>query len=156
MTSSALHSPTGGGSAPQAGHPAPERGHVALSVLWFGLLAAPLAWSLQLLVNYAFAAHACFPRYVPLAYPIIGQGALTLVLIVVSVVTIAIGVLALYMAIHTWRRTSKETGGGSHWLLDTGEGRTRFMAASGIMTSALFLLSMIVHLVAVLVLGYCG
>lgn len=154
MTGTAIKSPGGAGTRP--GHPAPQRANVSQLALWFGLFGGAFAWTVQLLVNYAVAAHVCYPRAVPLTRPTIGEGAMLWTLIIVSIITVVIGAAALFVAIHTWRKTSKETGGGSHWLLDTGEGRTRFMAAAAIMTSAVFLLSIVVHFAAVLALRYCS
>lgn len=156
MTETAIKSPAGGGAATRPGHPAPQRTNVSPLALWFGLFGGAFAWSVQLLVNYAVAAHVCYPRAVPLTLPTIGESAMLWTLVIVSIATVVIGAAALVVAIRTWRRTSRETGGGSHWLLDTGEGRTRFMAAAAIMTSSIFLLAIIVHLAAVLALRYCS
>ena len=41
--------------------PAPHRARTSLALLFGALLASPLAWSVQLLVNYGLASHACFP-----------------------------------------------------------------------------------------------
>ena len=143
------------GGAGKPGHPAPARGRVSSFQLWFGLFGAASAWTVQLIANYAIAAHGCYPRLVPLAAPVTGQASFATSLILISVVTTLIGIAGLVVAITAWRRTSRETGGEAHWLLDTGEGRTRFMAAAGIMASAVFLFSMLFHLSAVLLLRHC-
>jgi hypothetical protein len=145
----------GTGQPGHPGHPAPARHRVSKFVLWFGLFGAAAAWNIQLIVNYAVAAHACYPRYVPLPIPAYGETAFSVPLIVVSIAALVIGVAGLFCAIAGWRTTSAETGGGSHWLLDTGEGRTRFMAAAGIMTSSVFLLAILFHCAAVLLLRHC-
>lgn len=145
---------TGGGTGP-ASHPAPARGEVGLGALWFGLFGAPGAWSVQLLVDYAVAAHTCFPRLYPLAIPTIGHGGLRATTVVVSVVFLAIGVLAGLTALRSWRATRHETGGHGHWALDTGEGRTRFMAMSGLITSAIFVIAMLVNTASALTVSPC-
>jgi len=137
------------------GHPAPHRANVRSAILWFGLFGAPAAWSVQELVNYAFAAHACYPRMFPLAVPTMGHARLWILTIVVSMVAIAVAVAAGVAALSSWRSTRGETGGHAHWALDTGEGRTRFMAVSALMTSALFLLAILVHTATILVLRPC-
>ncbi len=144
-----------GGPAGHPGHPAPARGRVSSFVLWFGLFGAPAAWSVQLLVNYPMAAHTCFPRLIPLASPTIGHGGLTTATTIVSIVAILVAIAAGVAAIAAWRQTSGESGGQAHWLLDTGEGRTRFMAASGLMTSGLFLLAIIVHTISIFTVAQC-
>ena len=136
-------------------HPAPSRGLVSPAVLWFGLFGGPGAWSILLIANYAIASHACYPRLVPLMEPVSGQRAFLTPLIGISIVAIVIGAAALVFAIAAWRQCSGETGGETHWLLDTGEGRTRFMAAAGIMTSSVFLLDILIHGAVVLLLGHC-
>lgn len=142
-------------NADSPSHPAPLRDQASPFLLWFGLFGAAAAWSVQLIANYAIAAHGCFPRLVPLSEPIWGQATLTLWLVAISVVAILVGILALVAAFVSWRRTSDEMGGEVHWLLETGEGRTRFMAAAGMMASSVFLLAIIFHFVAVVLLGHC-
>ncbi len=143
------------GGAGKPGHPAPARGSVSSFQIWFGLFGGAAAWTVQLIVNYAIAAHGCYPRYVPLAVPVTGQASFSISLVAISILATVIGIAALLVAITAWRHTSGETGGEAHWLLDTGEGRTRFMAAAGIMTSAVFLLSILFHFAAVIFLGHC-
>jgi hypothetical protein len=43
-------------------HPAPDAGAVGLPLLFAGLLLPPLAWTIELFVDYGLASHACFPR----------------------------------------------------------------------------------------------
>jgi hypothetical protein len=146
-----------------AGHPAPQRGNVPLWTLWFGFLGAPLGWTLQTLANTAVASHGCFPQLFPLREP--STGGLRGILFVISLVAIVAGVAALAMSWSTWRRTSGEHQQGSgagrehgeHTAaLETGEGRTRFMALSGVMTSLVFLVVILAHTAAVFVVLPCN
>ncbi|MEO7043089.1 MAG: hypothetical protein ABI035_12570 [Gemmatimonadaceae bacterium] len=143
------------GLAGKPSHPAPSRDQVSPFLLWFGLFGAAAAWSVQLIANYAIAAHGCFPRLVPLTEPVFGQATLTLWLVAISIFATVVGALAVVAALVSWRRTSDETGGEAHWLLETGEGRTRFMAAAGMMASSVFLLAIIFHFAVVVLLGHC-
>jgi hypothetical protein len=59
------------------------------------------------------------------------------------------------VSMRNWRRTSGEISGNAHWALDTGEGRTRFMAVSSVMTSAVFLLAILVDVAAIVVVKPC-
>ena len=148
----------------EAGHPAPARGNVALWTLWFGFLGAPLGWSLQSLANTAVASHGCYPSLYPLSSP--ATGGMRGILFVISLVAIVLGVAALVMSVSTWRRTNHEhqeksgEGARSHSqstaALETGEGRTRFMALSGVLTSVVFLIVIIAHTAAVFVVTPCG
>ena len=146
-----------------AGHPAPQRGNVPLWTLWFGFLGAPLGWTVQSLANTALASHGCYPQLYPLQSPI--TGGLRGILFAVSVVAIGIGVAALAMSWSTWRRTrgehqensgnpSRQHGHGTA-ALETGEGRTRFMALSGVLTSVVFLLVILAHTAAIFVVLPC-
>ena len=148
----------------EAGHPAPERGNVALWTLWFGFLGAPLGWTLQTLVNTAVASHGCYPQLVPLSSPI--TGGMRGILFVISIVAVIAGVAALAVSFSTWRRTNnehQEKSGEearrhkqSTAALETGEGRTRFMALSGVLTSIVFLIVILAHTAAVFVVTPCG
>jgi hypothetical protein len=147
-----------------AGHPAPQRGNVALWTLWFGFLGAPLGWTLQTLANTALASHGCFPQLLPEHAPI--TGGLRGILFVISVLAIIVGVAALAMSWATWRRTSSEhqdkSGSSSREhtestaALETGEGRTRFMALAGVLTSLVFLIVILAHTAAVFVVLPCN
>jgi hypothetical protein len=147
-----------------AGHPAPARGSVALWTLWFGFLGAPLGWTLQTLANTAVASHGCFPQLFPLSSPT--TGGMRGILFGISTVAIVSGVAALAVSFSTWRRTNGEhqekSGEGarrhdpSTAALETGEGRTRFMALSGVLTSFVFLVVIIAHTAAVFVVVPCG
>jgi hypothetical protein len=150
-------------AATTAGHPAPARGAVPLWTLWFGLLGGPLGWSAQALVNTSIASHGCFPQLFPLRTP--GTGGMRGILFAVSVAAIGLAVAALVMSWSTWRRTSGEhqqrsgTAEGhrdSTAALETGEGRTRFMALSGVLTSVTFLIVILAHTAAVFVVIPCA
>jgi hypothetical protein len=146
------------------GHPAPGRHRVSAFALWFGLLGAPVAWSVQTLVNLPISSHACFPRITPFDVP--ATGALRGILFVVSVLAIAVGVAALTTAVRGWRKTRDEhqtrAGRGTQHdsstaLAETGEGRTRFMTFAGVLTSLTFLIVSVAHTVVVfLVVPACG
>src|SRR5690349_17883888 len=92
--------------ASAAGHPAPERGSVSSAALWFGLLGAPAAWSVQTLVNLPLASHACFPQLYPLAASV--TGGLRGVASVVSLGALIVCVAAAAVSWRTWRRTRGE------------------------------------------------
>ncbi|GJG89600.1 hypothetical protein tb265_47810 [Gemmatimonadetes bacterium T265] len=177
--------PTPGGSGAgreaeqsPAGHPAPQRGNVSNAALWFGIFAAPAAWSVQSLVNFGVAAHACYPGLYPLGAP--NVGGTWMLALVVSVLAVAVGTGAGFFAHREWTRSRGEvggattdalqgaqqgggsadadTGGTTHVrsALEIGEGRTRFMAMSGILTSVTFVIASLVHGIALFVVPACG
>jgi hypothetical protein len=110
----------------------------APAALWAGVLAGPLATLTQLQVNYALVLWAC------------GAGrawALHVVALLALLVTVAAGLLSL----RNWRRA------GSSWE-DKGAGvvpRSRFMAAVGILISALSALVVIAQWIPIFIYGPC-
>jgi hypothetical protein len=151
-------------SAPSdMGHPAPERAHVRAGVLWFGLFGGPAAWSVQTLVNLSVASHACYPRLFPLNAPAIGG--LRGIVFVVSIVAVLVSVVAAVSAWRAWQSTRhehQESSGKANQhqteaaALETGEGRTRFMALAGLLTSMTFVLVSLVHLSTVFLVTPCA
>jgi hypothetical protein len=140
----------------ETAHPAPARHRASLAALWFGLFGAPAAWSVQMLADYSTNAHGCYPRLYPLPSPTMGAARMTLVLSLVSAAAVLIGIAALVVALRSYMATRPEWRGVAHELLEVGEGRTRFMALSGVMLSALFLLASLVHAASVLLLAECS
>lgn len=146
------------------GHPAPARDNVALWTLWFGFLGAPIAWSVQTLANTAVASHGCYPQLFPLSSPV--TGGMRGILFGISVAAIIAALAALSVSFSTWRRTRSEhqeksgedarRHNRSTAALETGEGRTRFMALSGVLTSIVFLIVILAHTVAVFVVIPCA
>ena len=146
-----------------ATHPAPARTHVALGALWFGLFGGPAAWSVQTLVNLPVASHGCFPRLQPLSLPIVGG--LRGIAFTVSIIALLVCAAALATAFRSWSRTRHEhqsaAGSASEHtaaqaLAETGEGRTRFMALSGVVLSLTFLLGSLVHTASLFLVSPCA
>jgi hypothetical protein len=145
------------------GHPAPARSRVPLSALWFGFVGGPAAWAVQTLVNTPLSAHSCYPRLTPLSSPT--TGGLRGIEFVVSLVALVVCLAAAAVAWGTWWRTRQEhqqgTGRGRQHqpgsaLLETGEGRTRFMALAGVLTSVTFLVVSAMNTAAVFIVSPCG
>lgn len=149
-------------TSPAADHPAPARHRVPATALWFGLLGAPAAWSVQTLVDLPLASHGCFPFLSPVPVSVIGS--LRGIVFVVSIFAILVCIAALTVALKAWRRTSAEHQGASgkasdhaqsSSALETGEGRTRFMALAGVLTSFMFLLGSVAHVVTIFMVSPC-
>ena len=144
-------------------HPAPARNEVSKTLLWFGLAGAPFAWTVQTLVDLAITSHGCYPRIFPLAAPMLAG--LRAIVLTVSLAALIICIAATMAAFRTWGQTRHEhqtsSGRGEQHghaaaLLETGEGRTRFLALSGLMTSVVFTIAVLAHGVSVLIVGPCG
>lgn len=94
-----------------------------LLLLWYGMLAPPIAWALQLLVGYGVAAQACEGHI----------GTLDPILHGITAIALAATIAALAAALYESARLSHEREGVT---LD----RARFMAFCGVILSTLFLI----------------
>jgi hypothetical protein len=133
------------------GHPSPGRESVRLELLFFGLCAAPIAWTLQFLINYGLASHACYPR--DMSQP---EGGLWYGPLAINLVAILVSLAAAIVSYAMWRSARREHSGASGQALEVGEGRTRFMALLGMMTGLGFLFATICDTVVLLVERQCG
>ena len=140
--------------ATQTGHPAPHRSRVGLTALLFGIGAAPVVWSVQILFNSALSGFVCYPHAAPLVAPLFG-GSHSLML-AVNLSGIGVAIVAGLISWRSWRLTSAERPGSFHHLLELGEGRTRFMATVGMLTSALFLIALGFGLAVLCLVPPCG
>jgi hypothetical protein len=138
----------------QISHPAPHRDHIGLATLLFGIAAAPAAWNAQLLFSVALSGHDCYPHAIPLAAPL--WNGLRPVLFAISVAAIVLAIIGGLVALRSWRKTFDERTDSAHHLLDRGEGRTRFMAMAGMLTSALFLIALVFGTAALYLVPLCG
>jgi hypothetical protein len=134
-------------------HPARHRRRVSLAALFFGLAAAPAAWNAQLLVSVALSAHACYPRDVPLTLPM--WSGLWWILVEIDIAGIILAITGGLVSFRSWQLTFNEGPGSAHQLLDVGEGRTRFLAMFGILTSVLFALGLLFATAAVFAVPLC-
>lgn len=123
----------------QGVHPSPQRDQVGAWAMWFCILGAPAAWSLQQLVNAPLFEHGCYPKDAPIASPIWANAGG--VAVAVEAVAIVVCILAGLTAWRNWRRTRDEKAGSGHHLMEAGDGRSRFMAMVGLICSGLFLLA---------------
>jgi hypothetical protein len=139
---------------PQA-HPAPHRGRVGALALAFATMAAPLAWSVHLLMSYAIASHACFPGDMQRLAPPADSVWLWSLLVAIDLITIAIAFAAALVAYRIWRSTRHESPGPAGTLIEVGEGRTRFLSIWGMLISAGFLVAIVFDLIGVWVLPSC-
>jgi hypothetical protein len=139
----ATREPTTAGGAPGAArdtaHPAPHRDRVPGWHVGVGLFAAPTAWSVQSLLDVGLSGYACYPKDEPLFTPI--WSSLGTALLSANVVALVVCVFAGVVAWLAWRRSGSERPGSAHHLLESGDGRTRFLALAGVLTSVLFIVA---------------
>lgn len=107
-----------------------------------------------MLSSAALSGHDCYPHEIPLSAPL--WPGLWPILLVICVVCIAITIAGGVTAWRSWRLTRQEHPDSAHGLLTRGEGRTRFMAMSGMLTSALFLMALVFSTAALFTVPACG
>jgi hypothetical protein len=139
--------------AEPAGHPSPHRARTRIASLLYGLMAAPMAWVVSQVVNSTLAQEACFPGAQPLAAP--AFGGLHAMQAVVLLAALLVSASAMWVALGTWRSTRHEQSGDRHALLSIGEGRSRFMAFAGVLTSLGFLVASLFSAPALILVAGC-
>lgn len=137
-----------------AGHPSPHAGRISALRQLLILAGAPLAWTLQITLGYGAAAYACYPKDTSLPRPVLPH--LQLALTILSGAAIAVAVLCALLAWRDLRHTRNELPGGHRHLLETGEGRSRFMALCGVISSLLFLGGLLLTTSVLLLVPPCG
>lgn len=132
-----------------------DRASVSLATLWFGLLGGPIAWTLQLLIDYPLVAHYCFPDAARRIVPTIDS--LHLIVSIVSVLALAGAVAALFTALRSWRVSGGEFGGERAQLTEAAPppGRVCFMSLGGILVSSLTIVGIVIHGGFVILLAPC-
>lgn len=104
--------------------------------LWFGLLAAPIAWTLELIVNYSLEEwFACAPS-TQARGEVLGLGVDTVALVVTSALA-GIALAGLLVSLGC-RRALRTSGEGDV------DQRARWMALAGIFNSVLYLVIILV------------
>jgi uncharacterized membrane protein YeiB len=136
-------------------HASPHRERVGLLRLFFGLWAAPLGWSGQLVLNYGLASFACYPRYTPHDHAIPGWGGVWWVLLAINLLAVALTGLGAAAAYRSWQATRHENDGHTGHVLETGRGRTRFLSLLGTMTSLGFLAAVLFNTVVLFTVPLC-
>jgi hypothetical protein len=105
--------------------------------LWFGILGPPIVWAIQMQMNYSLVPFQCF-------------GGSRVPMLVVSTIAFVISALAGAIAFKNWRRF------GPHWPDDaSGSGRALFMAALGLLVSAMFSLTIAAQAIATMMFHPC-
>jgi hypothetical protein len=119
--------------------------------LWFGVLAAPILWAVQLGINYQWEEFfACSPSVTHRGV-VLGIDVRSWV-VIVNVVVTAGALAALATSIRCWRRTSVvPVVGVSEHRRDT----AHWMALAGIANSVLFLLMIVAGFGPAVILKTC-
>jgi hypothetical protein len=136
-------------------HPAPFAGAVPKWLLFAALLAAPIAWFIEVCAGYGLASQACFPREQPIATglkisPQVWPGSLALI-----IGALVIALAASAAAFWIWSRTRQEVA-TSYGLIEGAEGRTRFLAVWGFWIGIWFFLQILFGAIGFLAVSACG
>ena len=129
-------------------HPAP----VGLLTLWFGAVAAPLLWLIQVLWNYTATALACFPAEAPKPTPLYGWTEPSL--FVFDVLAIVVALAGCAVSYSSWRK-AVDPKPGTH-ALQVFDGRAHFMAVWGMLFSFGFLIAIVFETIASIAVPPCG
>lgn len=109
-----------------------------IAALWFAVLAGPLAWMLGLNAGYGFVRVACAKNT-------------NLSIHLVSLATLLLALSGGWVAWREWTRTGRRWPGEEDGPL----ARAEFMAAIGVLASALFSLAIVLQWVAALFFNPC-
>lgn len=110
-----------------------------LATLWYGFLIGPIAWKLQLVVNYSLVPYACWHD-------------LSILIHLASLLTLLLVLSGVWVAWRSWRGT------GEGYEMESGDAafsRSRFMAISGVALSAFFALIVLGQWIPNLLLSPC-
>lgn len=134
---------------PESSHSATRRERTSQSLVWFSIVAAPLAWATRLLVNYTIAGQHCAGAadIGAMAHP---NGQIATILLI-DLLAVLLAVIAGSIAYAAWRETRSESSGGAHHLVHSGEGRQRFLAMCGMLTSTLFGVAVIIDAIGTII-----
>jgi len=138
------------------GHPAPDRGRVGRFTLLFALAGAPLAWSLEFSANAAISGTGCYAGFGPNKVSPESSIWVNSAVIGIDLAMFVMAFVSLGVSIWAYRKTGRHEHLGGGDLVDSGEGRTRFIAVWGIFTSILFSVAIAANTISVFWGGLCN
>jgi hypothetical protein len=135
--------------------PAPKRQALPPRQSFFAVFGGPLAWFLQLNVDFALASNACFLGDQRSISPHFAHDWTWPAMIGIAAAAFAVSLAATLIARRAYRIT-KEESMGDHDLVETGAGRTRFLAFWGICLGAGSALVIVLTATAFFMLPRCA
>jgi hypothetical protein len=121
--------------------PAPETREPRFLLMVFGASAGPLFWLGQLMLGYGITAYACYPGDHPVS--LVSTGPLFAMLLLFDVVALTGCAAGAFVSWRAWRRAQP------------GEGRNRFLALWGVMSSLWFFAAILFSVVASVMVPPC-
>ena len=131
--------------------PAPETRSVKFRTLLLGASAAPIFWLGQLMLEYGVTAHVCYPGDHPQS--LAASGALFTALMAFDAIALIAPVAGGLVSWRAWRRSAADTD--HRHVLHTGEGRDRFLALWGVMSSLWFFAAILFNVIASVTVPPC-
>ena len=119
-------------SAFPVGHPAPHRDKVGIVAQLAGVAAGPVVWAVQFEFGYALTAYACQPGGLALDGFAPGWAWARAASLAANLVALLVCLGAGALCWRAWQVTRREAEGHA---IEKGEGRTRFLAICGALTS---------------------
>jgi hypothetical protein len=132
---------------------AAPRGAAGNVALWFGLLAAPLAWMTGSLAAYFIASQSCTMKPAVAAALATATSPRFIGLIGAA---FAIAVAGLVVAYGNWRKMRREGRGSNHHRLQLGEERARFLSLCGLLVSIGFCIAFLFTAAYMVAAPLCG
>jgi hypothetical protein len=129
------------------------RGDIGLAMLFFGLVAGPVAWAAQLIVIFALASRACFPAGKPEIH--LGSDAVWPTLLAVNLIAIAIALAAAGASYRNWRVADVEELRIQVEIRVRVAGRSRFLAGWGALAGLGFCAGAILNTIALFLVPSC-
>jgi hypothetical protein len=119
----------------------------------FGAGTAPIFWLGQMMLSYGVSAIACYGSDHP---TMIASGTvLRATLIAFDAVAIVAAMASGILSYSCWRALRDEKEGGRRRALEVGDGRARFMALWGIMSSLWFFFAIVFSTIASVTVPLC-
>jgi hypothetical protein len=137
-------------------HPAPRPQRARLHETFFALFGGPIAWFVQLCGGYALASEPCFRAGQRTLAPAAGLYWTWPGMIGLMLAAISIALLSLLVSWRAFRRTRDEALGDPRHLMESGAGRTRFLALWGMALGTGFALTAAFTAVAFMTLPRCA
>ena len=131
---------------------------VRSGALFYGLLAPPLVWAIQLYLNFGLASHACFPGETPRASFLPGWERIWTALLAVNLVCAAICAIGLLASGYSWRRLRNPRLSRPGHLASRPRvrGTADRFAVAGLMVSGLFTAAILFNTLYLWALSTCS
>ena len=122
----------------------------------FALVAAPAAWLVQVCSGFALSSWPCLAHDQPRVIPATGFAWTWHAIVFISLSSLALSLVSMWVSGRVLMRTWDGEAGGHLPVLESGSGRTRFLAMWGIILGGAFALATAFTAVAFLILPHCA